>query len=173
MPESRIIHILNGPNLNLLGKLDPSLYGKHTLSQVERMCNEAARRYKFEIKFYQSNDEGVLVDYIQSACESSPAGLIINAMAYAYTSISLRDAIIFCPFPVIELHINNPHKQDGFNHRSYLSAAARGVIYGFGSTGYSLAIAALARLTHNARQGAGNSGASRYLTPRQEEDHEQ
>ena len=142
--------ILNGPNLNLLGKREPSVYGAHTLADVEALCREAGVRHGYEIDFRQSNHEGVLIDWIHEAGEAyaagTLAGVVFNAGAYTHTSIALHDAIKGAKVPVIELHISNVHAREPFRHHSWLSPVSAGVMFGFGTAGYALAIAALSTL---------------------------
>jgi 3-dehydroquinate dehydratase-2 len=140
--------VLNGPNLNLLGRREPAVYGAHTLDDVEALCREACRRHGFGLQFRQSNHEGVLLDAIHEAgaaqAAGTLAGVVLNAGAYTHTSIALHDAIKGSAVRVIELHISNVHAREGFRHHSWISPVAQGVILGFGVQGYALAIAALA-----------------------------
>jgi 3-dehydroquinate dehydratase-2 len=144
MPKT--IYILNGPNLNLLGAREPEIYGRATLDDVEKLCQEAARRCGLEVVFRQSNHEGEIVDWIQEAHAKQAAGLIINPAGYTTTSISILDALITLQAPVIEVHITNIHRREPFRRRSYVSQAARAVVCGFGIDGYALAITGLAAL---------------------------
>lgn len=142
--------VLNGPNLNLLGTREPGVYGAQTLADVEALCRESCAAHGFALDFRQSNHEGVLVDWLHEAgrahAAGTLAGVVFNAGAYTHTSIALHDAIKGTGVPVIELHISNVHAREPFRHHSYLSPAARGVIFGFGVAGYALAIRALAGL---------------------------
>ena len=142
--------VLNGPNLNLLGTREPGVYGAQTLADVESLCRESCTAHGFALDFRQSNHEGVLVDWLHEAgrahAAGTLAGVVFNAGAYTHTSIALHDAIKGTGVPVIELHISNVHAREPFRHHSYLSPAARGVIFGFGVAGYALAIRALAGL---------------------------
>lgn len=142
------ILVMNGPNLNLLGKREPGVYGNHTLADVEAMCRAACDEHGFELDFRQSNHEGVLIDWIQEAGEAQAggtlAGVVFNAGAFTHTSVALHDAIKGAKVSVIELHISNVHAREPFRHHSYLSPAADGIIVGFGTNGYPLAIAAIA-----------------------------
>lgn len=142
------ILVLNGPNLNLLGKREPGVYGHHTLDDVEFLCRTACDQHGFELDFRQSNHEGVLIDWIQEAGEAQAndtlAGVVFNAGAFTHTSVALHDAIKGAQVSVIELHISNVHARESFRHHSYLSPAADGIIAGFGTHGYPLAIAAIA-----------------------------
>jgi 3-dehydroquinate dehydratase II len=140
--------VLNGPNLNLLGTREPSVYGSQTLADVEKLCAQACAAHGLQLDFRQSNHEGVLVDWIQEAgraqAAGTVAGVILNAGAFTHTSIALHDAIKGSGVSLIELHISNVHAREAFRHHSYISPVARAVMAGFGVQGYPLAIAALA-----------------------------
>jgi 3-dehydroquinate dehydratase-2 len=142
---SRLIYVLNGPNLNLLGKRQPDIYGHETLADVERDCRAVAGELGLEIKFHQSNREYEIVDWIHEAREIA-GGIAINPAAFTHTSVAILDALNTFDNPVIEIHISNVHKREAFRHHSYVSGRADGVIAGFGTQGYSLAIRRLARL---------------------------
>jgi 3-dehydroquinate dehydratase II len=144
MPNT--IHILNGPNLNLLGTREPELYGSATLADVEKLCRTTAQRFALAVEFRQSNHEGELVDWIQQARAQNAAGLILNPAGYTTTSIAILDALYTLKAPVIEVHITNIHARESFRQHSYVSLAARAVVCGFGIEGYALAIAGLASL---------------------------
>jgi 3-dehydroquinate dehydratase-2 len=131
------VTILNGPNLNLLGKRQPEIYGAETLADVERLCREVAG--DLDLRFAQSNWEGQLVDWIQAAREDS-AGIVINPGAYSHTSVAILDALNAFEGAVLEVHISNIHKREAFRHHSYVSLRADGVIAGFGIEGYALAV---------------------------------
>ena len=139
------IHILNGPNLNLLGQRQPEIYGHTTLADVEAACVALGRDLGLEIRFFQSNHEGVIVDTIQAARHEA-AGIIINPGALTHTSVAILDALNAFDGPVIEVHISNIHKREAFRHRSYVSLRAEGVIAGLGTDGYLLALRHLAGL---------------------------
>ncbi len=145
------ILVLNGPNLNLLGKREPSVYGAQTLADVERLCREEGQRSGVEIDFRQSNHEGELIDWIQDAriegTGGRTLGIVLNAGAYTHTSIALYDAIKASDIPLIEVHISNVHRREAFRHHSWISPVAQGVVAGFGIGGYGLAIAGLVHLT--------------------------
>ncbi|MCE1235725.1 MAG: type II 3-dehydroquinate dehydratase [Hyphomicrobiales bacterium] len=149
MPNT--VFVLNGPNLNLLGLREPAVYGSTTLADVERQAKAAGSRLGLEVDFRQTNHEGVLVDWIHEARETA-AGIVINPGAYTHTSIALHDAIKAVALPVIELHISNVFARESFRHHSYVSPAASGVMCGFGTYGYTLALEALANIvaTRNA-----------------------
>ena len=138
----KLIHVINGPNLNLLGTREPEVYGRETLADIEGRLAQAAAAADVEIAFRQSNHEGDLVDWIQEAGRIG-AGVILNAGAYTHTSIALRDAIAGSGAHVIEVHLSNVHARESFRHSSMISAVCRGVILGFGSQSYDLALQGL------------------------------
>jgi 3-dehydroquinate dehydratase-2 len=142
---SRLVYVLNGPNLNLLGKRQPAIYGHETLSDVETKCRALAKELKLEIKFAQSNREYEIIDWIHEARETA-AGIAINPAAFTHTSVAILDALNAFDGPVIEIHISNVHKREAFRHHSYVSGRADGVIAGFGTQGYQLALRRLAHL---------------------------
>ena len=137
--------ILNGPNLNLLGTREPHVYGTETLDDIESACQEAAADLGLAVDFRQSNHEGELVTWIQEARGEHDA-ILLNAGAYTHTSIAILDALQAVGLPVVEVHLSNIFRREAFRHHSYVSTAARGVICGFGSHGYILALQAIARL---------------------------
>ncbi len=136
---SRLIYILNGPNLNLLGHREPDIYGSDTLDDVEALCAGVAAKFGLEVRLMQSNHEGQLIDWIHEA-RAEAAGIIINPGAYTHTSIAILDALNAYEGPVLEVHISNVHKRESFRHVSYVSLRAEGVIAGFGVEGYALAV---------------------------------
>jgi 3-dehydroquinate dehydratase II len=140
-----LVLVLNGPNLNLLGQRQPEIYGRETLADVEARCRALAGDLGLALEFRQSNAEHQLVDWIQDARESV-AGLIINPAAYSHTSVAILDALKACVCPVLEVHISNIHQRESFRHHSYVSQAAAGVIAGFGTHGYLLALRHMAVL---------------------------
>ncbi len=146
----KTVFVLNGPNLNLLGTREPAVYGVHTLQDVEQMCLQACTRHGFALQFRQSNHEGALVDWIHEAgrlhAAGDLAGVVLNAGAYTHTSVALLDAIKGTGVTLIELHISNVHAREGFRHHSFIAAAAKAVMCGFGVQGYALAIDGLAQL---------------------------
>ncbi|HWK45179.1 MAG TPA: type II 3-dehydroquinate dehydratase [Stellaceae bacterium] len=142
---SRLVYVLNGPNLNLLGKRQPAIYGYETLADVEAECRRVAGELGLEIRFHQSNAEFQLIDWIHEARETA-GGIVINPAAFTHTSVAILDALNTCEFPIIEVHISNVHKREAFRHHSYVSSVASGVIAGFGTQGYPLALQRLARL---------------------------
>ena len=142
---SRLVFVLNGPNLNLLGRRQPHIYGYETLADVERDCRELASELGLELRFHQSNREYELIDWIHEARESA-AGIVINPAAFTHTSVAILDALSTFEPPVIEVHISNVHKREAFRHHSYVSLRADAVMAGFGTHGYQLALRHLARL---------------------------
>ncbi|MFC5585966.1 type II 3-dehydroquinate dehydratase [Nitratireductor kimnyeongensis] len=141
---AKTVFILNGPNLNALGKREPGIYGGDTLAGIEASCRNKASTLGMQVEFRQSNHEGDLVDWIHEADESA-IGIIINPGAYGHTSIALHDAIrAISPLPVIEVHISNIHAREAFRHVSMIAPAAKGMICGLGTIGYVLALDALA-----------------------------
>lgn len=147
---SRLVYVLNGPNLNLLGKRQPAIYGYETLADVEAECRHTAKDLGLKIEFHQSNAEFQLIDWIHEARESA-GGIVINPAAFTHTSVAILDALNTCEFPIIEVHISNVHKREPFRHHSYVSSVASGVIAGFGTQGYPLALQRLARLIDGAK----------------------
>ncbi len=142
---SRIAYVLNGPNLNLLGKRQPHIYGDKTLADVEQDCRALAQELQLELRFHQSNREYELIDWIHEDRESA-VGIVINPAAFTHTSVAILDALNAFEPPVIEVHISNVHKREEFRHHSFVSVRADGVIAGFGTHGYLLALRRLARL---------------------------
>ena len=142
---SRLIYILNGQNLNLLGKRQPEIYGYETMADVEAQCRAVATQSKLDVRFHQSNREYELIDWIHESREIA-GGIVINPAAFTHTSVAILDALNMCEFPIIEVHISNVHKREAFRHHSFISPTASGVIAGFGTQGYSLAVQRLARL---------------------------
>lgn len=141
---SRIL-VLNGPNLNLLGKREPEIYGRETLADVENLCADAANAVGCSATCRQSNREYELIDWIHEARESFDA-IVINPGAFTHTSVAILDALSAFAGPVIEVHISNIHKREAFRHHSYVSARAEAVIAGAGTQGYTFAVQRAARL---------------------------
>lgn len=135
------IHVLSGPNLNLLGTREPEIYGKDTLDDVRTRCEARAASRGVSVVFRQSNHEGVLIDWVHEARESASA-LIINPAGYGHTSIALLDALKTLSIPVIECHLSNPAAREEFRRHTFVSLAATGVVSGFGAASYELAIEA-------------------------------
>jgi 3-dehydroquinate dehydratase-2 len=146
---ARKILILNGPNLNLLGRREPEIYGRTTLADIEALCQREASRLGVEVDCRQSNVEGELVSWLQEAAGRF-AGVILNAGAYSHTSIALLDAARSLTEPLIEVHLSNIYRRESFRHHSYVSLAARGMICGFGPRGYLMALGALVAILDDA-----------------------
>ena len=140
------LFVLNGPNLNALGKREPGIYGGQTLADIEALCKAEGEKLGFAVEFRQSNHEGDLVDWIHEAGDVA-AGIAINAGAYTHTSIALHDAIRAVKIPVVELHLSNVHAREEFRHKSMIAPAVKGVICGFGAHSYVLALHALSSIT--------------------------
>lgn len=139
----RPVLVLNGPNLNLLGRREPDLYGRETLADVEQLCASTGARLGLDVTCRQSNLEGELVGWVQDAAGRFEA-LVINPGAYSHTSVALHDALRFLEVPIVEVHLTNIHQREEFRHRSFVSLVAKGVICGLGIKGYELALAAIA-----------------------------
>ncbi|MCF8033047.1 MAG: type II 3-dehydroquinate dehydratase [Desulfarculaceae bacterium] len=137
------ILVLNGPNLNMLGRRESEHYGSLTLDHINERLAGVAGELGLELEFAQSNSEGELVSALQRAGESC-AGVALNAAAYTHTSVALRDAVLCCGVPVVEVHLSNPAAREGFRHVSYLAGAVAGSIAGFGWRSYALALRWLA-----------------------------
>ena len=148
------VFVLNGPNLNLLGVRDPSVYGRDTLADIEERCLARAAALGLQIDFRQTNHEGQLVDWIQEARESAD-GIVLNAGALTHTSVAVLDALSAADLPVIEVHLSNIFRRESFRHHSYVSLAATGVICGLGAQGYERALDALANLLERGADEAG------------------
>lgn len=142
---TRHVHVLNGPNLDLLGKRQPEIYGSATLKDVEASCRTLAQELGLGLSFVQSNSEGAIVDLIHAARESA-AAIVINPAAYTHTSVAILDALSAFEGPVIEVHISNVHRRESFRHHSYVSLRADAVIAGCGVQGYELALRRVATL---------------------------
>jgi 3-dehydroquinate dehydratase-2 len=142
---SRLVFVLNGPNLNLLGKRQPEIYGRETLADVAADCEAEASRLGLTLRFHQSNREHELIDWVHEARDIA-GGLVINPAAFTHTSVALLDALNAFEGPVLEVHISNVHRRESFRHHSYVSLRAEGVIAGFGTQGYALALTRMARL---------------------------
>ena len=142
------ILIINGPNLNLLGKREESHYGRTTFEELKRNCQDCAKNKDIELTFKQSNIEGEIVSLIQESNKKFD-GLIINAAGYTHTSVAIRDALVIFKKPSIELHISNIYKREEFRHKSMISDVVTGIICGLGTNGYILAINAMHGLLKN------------------------
>jgi 3-dehydroquinate dehydratase II len=134
------IYILNGPNLNRLGKREPEIYGKTTLAEIEAQCRSEAKEQALE--FRQTNSEAQLIDWIHEAIDHG-SGIVINPAAYSFTSIAILDALKMFPGPIVEVHITNIHRREAYYHHSLVSKIATAVIAGLGPDGYRIAVRAL------------------------------
>ena len=144
-PMAHLIYVLNGPNLNMLGLREPTIYGHDTLDDIRTRCVTVAGAFGLATDFRQSNVEGELVNWIQEA-RSKAKGIILNAGGYTHTSVAILDALQSAELPVIEVHLSNIFRRDQFRQHSYISLAATGVICGLGAKGYELALEAMAGL---------------------------
>jgi 3-dehydroquinate dehydratase II len=145
MAKLKKILVLNGPNLNLLGKRQPKIYGKATLGDIEQKVRSLAKEIAVEIDFRQSNSEGELVTWIQQAAGKFGA-IVINPAAYTHTSLAMRDAIAAVGIPTVEIHISNIHRREPFRHHSFIAEVAVGQIAGFGADSYLLGVRAASAL---------------------------
>ena len=139
-PMTKPIYVLNGPNLNRLGRREPEIYGKTTLAEVEAQCRQAAGDRA--IVFRQTNSETQMIDWIHEAIDEG-SGIIINPAAYTFTSLAIFDALKMFPGPIFELHITNIHRREAHYHNSYVSKVATAVIAGLGTNGYRVAVGAM------------------------------
>ena len=137
--------IIHGPNLNMLGKREPEIYGKTTLEEINTSLETLGKKLGLVVETFQSNHEGAIVDRVQEAA-GTQKGLIINPAAYTHTSIAIRDALILLDIPVIEIHISNIYKREPFRHKSVISDVVTAQIAGFGVRGYTMALEALAKI---------------------------
>lgn len=151
MAKLPTVVVLNGPNLNMLGKREPNIYGRDTLADVEKACRAHAKTLGLALDFRQSNHEGELVGWIQEA-RGNAAGIVINAAALTHTSVALLDALQAAEVPTIEVHLSNIYRREPFRHHSYISRAAVGVICGLGPRGYLMALDALAGMVKAKRK---------------------
>jgi len=142
-----IISVINGPNLNMLGTREPGIYGSQTLADIEKNITQLAKQHGHEVLFYQSNAEHDLVNKVQQSKQDNVAAILLNPAAFTHTSVALRDALLACDVPFIELHLSNVHARESFRQHSYFSDIAKGVICGFGPKSYELALLAALPLT--------------------------
>lgn len=149
MPETLVIYVLNGPNLNLLGEREPDIYGHETLADVQAICERAAG--DAQVVFHQSNHEGELIDWVHEA-RTTAAALVLNPAGYGHTSVALLDALKTLTIPIVECHLSNPAARERFRHRSYVSPVASGIVSGFGPFSYELAIQAALRLVRSRKE---------------------
>ena len=139
------ILIINGPNLNMLGKREPNVYGSTTLKELEKICTDESKKLDFDISFFQSNSEAEIIDEIQK-CQNYQ-GLIINAGAFTHTSIAIHDALKILKIPKIEVHISNIYNREEFRKKSFISPAVHGIIAGFGIEVYIMALISIKNLS--------------------------
>jgi 3-dehydroquinate dehydratase-2 len=151
MALSPVIFVVNGPNLNLLGRREPELYGTDTLADAEVLVRTKAKAFGIDIDFFQSNSEGAIVDKLHSAWDEG-AGVIINPGGLTSTSISILDALLAVELPTVEVHITNLHRREAFRQHSYVSLAAMAVIMGTGIAGYGFAVEVIADAIRAPRQ---------------------
>jgi len=144
----KIIYILNGPNLNLLGEREPEIYGSESIDDIQKLTEHFAKSKNTEIIFKQTNHEGELIEMIHDARKKSD-GLIINPAGYTHTSVAIYDALLSLDIPIIEVHISNIYKREKFRHSSYVSMAANSVISGFGIDGYIFALESMLKNIKN------------------------
>ncbi|MFN3559054.1 MAG: type II 3-dehydroquinate dehydratase [Brevundimonas sp.] len=154
MPDSPVLYVLNGPNLNLLGVREPEIYGHETLSDIQALCERTA--LGATVVFRQTNHEGELIDWVQEAREKADA-LVINPAGYGHTSVALLDALKTLAVPIVECHLSNPAARERFRHRTYVSAIAAGVVSGFGPMSYELAVKAALGLAQERSRSADRS----------------
>jgi 3-dehydroquinate dehydratase-2 len=140
-----LVAVLNGPNLNMLGSREPTLYGAATLDDLEALCADTAKALELAIDFRQTNHEGELITWVQE-CRDRARGIVINPGGYGHTSIALMDALLAAELPVVEVHLTNIHAREDFRRHSLVSRAANGVICGLGIRGYGLALTAIAEI---------------------------
>lgn len=145
MTEEKKLLVIHGPNLNMLGRREPEIYGSMTLTQIDEAIAAVAKQLKLQVASMQTNGEGEIVDAIQNAPQSYD-GIIINAAAYTHYSIAIRDALAAVDVPAVEVHLSNIHKRDEFRHHSVIAPVVVGQICGFGADSYLLAVHAMARI---------------------------
>ena len=143
---NKLVYVLNGPNLNLLGMREPEIYGSDTLDDIAALLEDRGQTLGLDIEMRQSNHEGHLVDWLHEAQAEEALAVLLNAGAFTHTSVALYDAIRSIRTPVIEVHLSNPHAREAFRHKSYVGMASKGSIAGFGAKSYLLALEAAAAL---------------------------
>ncbi len=146
--REKTIQIINGPNLNMLGKREPHIYGAMTLDEINKSLVQEAKPLGIVLHFFQSNHEGALVDKIHELFDHPPSGIIINPGALTHTSVALRDALLLLSCPSVEIHLSNIYKREAFRHKSFLADIVTGQISGFGHFGYHMALKAIAGMIH-------------------------
>ncbi len=146
MARNLNIQVINGPNLNMLGKREPEIYGAHTLEQINLDLEKAAIPLGAGLKFFQSNHEGAIVDKVHELFENNIDGIIINPGAFTHTSVALRDALLLVSCPLVEIHLSNIYKREDFRHKSMLADIVTGQIAGFGHYGYHMALSAIVNI---------------------------
>jgi 3-dehydroquinate dehydratase-2 len=146
-PEKKIL-VLHGPNLNMLGKREPEIYGKMTLEEINRELIRQGKTLNLAVECFQSNHEGAIVEKIQENVETC-SGIIINPAAYTHSSVAIRDALLLTDAPIIEIHLSNIYKRETFRHKSMISDIATAQLAGFGHRGYSMALTAMAGMLQN------------------------
>ena len=147
MPSVAQILVIHGPNLNLLGSREPTVYGRRTLAEIDAMLGEQAKQAGHVVRSFQSNAEHELVERVQAAAKDGSDFILINPAAFTHTSVALRDALAAAAVPFIEVHLSNPHAREAFRRQSYFSDLAVGVVAGFGADSYRYALdAAIQRL---------------------------
>lgn len=146
MAKIHTVQVINGPNLNMLGKREPQIYGADTLDQINAGLEKAAVPMGVKLNFFQSNHEGAIVDKIHELFENKIDGIIINPGALTHTSVAVRDALLLLSCPIVEVHLSNIYKREAFRHKSMIADIAIGQISGFGRYGYHMALSAIANI---------------------------
>lgn len=146
---ARIVYVINGPNLNMLGVREPELYGHETLDDIEKDCAALCETLGLQLRFHQSNAEHEIIEWIQEA-RTNAAGIVINPAGYTHTSVAIGDAIMACDCPIVEVHLSNIHAREAFRRHSYVSPVAAAVIIGCGTQGYRFAIERIMKLIEGA-----------------------
>jgi len=151
MGESNLplVHVINGPNLNMLGKREPEIYGSMSLDDINQGLGKLAGELDLALSFFQSNHEGAILDHIHAVFEQEPAGIIINPGAFTHTSVALRDGLLLLSCPIIEVHLSNIHKREPFRHKSMIADIAYGQLTGFGYFGYHMALLSIHNYLNN------------------------